>query len=284
MDILSKIEDVKAQIKSYKSQGKIIGFVPTMGNLHKGHLQLVSQAINTCDVVVSSIFVNPLQFDKQADLKAYPRTLEDDSNSLRDLGVKLIFTPTPEIMYPKGLDNQAVVEVLPLSNMLEGKLRPGHFRGVATVVNKLFNIIQPDYAFFGEKDFQQLAIIKQMVKDLSLDVIIKNVPIVRESDGLAMSSRNNYLTENERKIAPSLYQTMLWIKQQLLENNRTDYAKILEQANVKLEEKSFKRDELFLRDAKNLEEISQDTTHIVILMSAHLGKARLIDNMVISLS
>lgn len=195
--------ELRAQIKEYKRQGKRVGFVPTMGNLHQGHLTLVERAKEHADIVVVSIFVNPMQFGNPDDLNNYPRTLEQDLAKLEAIGTALVFTPTPEVIYPKGLENQTFVEVPKLSNMLEGASRPGHFRGVATIVTKLFNLVQPDVACFGEKDFQQVAVIRQMVEDLAMDIEIVPVPTVREQDNLAMSSRNNRLTADERAIAPA---------------------------------------------------------------------------------
>ncbi|GAM55236.1 pantoate-beta-alanine ligase [Vibrio ishigakensis] len=195
--------ELRAQIKEYKRQGKRVGFVPTMGNLHQGHLTLVERAKEHADVVVVSIFVNPMQFGNPDDLNNYPRTLEQDLAKLEAFGTAMVFTPTPEVIYPKGLENQTFVEVPKLSSMLEGASRPGHFRGVATIVTKLFNLVQPDVACFGEKDFQQVAVIRQMVEDLAMDIEIVPVPTVREQDNLAMSSRNNRLTAEERAIAPA---------------------------------------------------------------------------------
>ncbi len=202
MQVFADIAVLREQIKQIKREGRRVAFVPTMGNLHEGHLTLVRKARELADVVVVSIFVNPMQFDRAEDLKNYPRTLEEDLSKLNGEGVDLVLTPTPETMYPQGLDKQTFVEVPGLSYMLEGASRPGHFRGVATIVTKLFNIVQPDVACFGEKDFQQLAVIRQMVEDLCMDIEIVGVATVRELDGLAMSSRNNLLTLDERNVRP----------------------------------------------------------------------------------
>jgi len=202
---------LREQTGQWHREGRAIAFVPTMGNLHQGHLTLVEEARRHGDKVVVSIFVNPLQFDKAEDLANYPRTLEQDCAALEAAGVDMVFTPTPEIMYPQGLASQTFVEVPGLSSLLEGALRPGHFRGVSTVVTKLFNLVQPDVACFGQKDYQQLALIRKMVADMAMPIEIVGVPTVRAEDGLALSSRNGYLTAAERALAPELARTMNWI-------------------------------------------------------------------------
>ncbi|MBF8999270.1 pantoate--beta-alanine ligase [Vibrio nitrifigilis] len=283
MQTFSDIASLREQIKQYKREGRKIAFVPTMGNLHEGHLTLMRKAHEEGDIVVASIFVNPLQFDRADDLNSYPRTLDDDLNKLNGEGVDLVFTPTPEIIYPNGLDKQTFVEVPGLSHMLEGAARPGHFRGVATILTKLFNIVQPDVACFGEKDFQQLAVIRQMVEDLAMDIEIIGVPIVRELDGLAMSSRNNLLTVAERQLAPVLARTMRWMSS-AMRNGRDDYASIAEDASDQLRAADLIPDQIFIRDAKTLQPISETTTQAVILISAYLGHVRLIDNQVLDFS
>lgn len=283
MQTFADIATLREQIKTWKRDGRRIAFVPTMGNLHEGHLTLVRKARENADIVVASIFVNPMQFDKADDLNAYPRTLEDDLSKLNGEAVEAVFTPTPEIMYPEDLDKQTLVDVPGLSQMLEGASRPGHFRGVSTVVTKLFNIVQPDVACFGEKDFQQLTLIRQMVIDLAMDIEIIGVPTVREMDGLAMSSRNGYLTIDERQRAPVLARTMRWISSQM-RGGRDDYPSLIEDANDQLRAADLQPDELFIRDAKTLLPIDGDTTQAVILMSAFLGQARLIDNQIVELA
>jgi len=270
------------QIKQFKRDGRTVAFVPTMGNLHEGHLTLVKKARELADIVVVSIFVNPMQFDRADDLNNYPRTLEADLSKLTGEGVELVFTPTPEVMYPDGLDKQTFVEVPGLSHMLEGASRPGHFRGVATIVTKLFNIVQPDFACFGEKDFQQLAVIRQMTTDLALDIEIVGVATVREMDGLAMSSRNSNLTIDERQRAPVLARTMRWISS-AIRGGRDDYASVIEDATDQLRAADLQPDEIFICDAKTLQAITSESTQAVILMSAFLGKTRLIDNQVLDL-
>ena len=189
---------LREQIGQWRREGLTIAFVPTMGNLHQGHMTLVKEAHHHADKVVTSIFVNPMQFDKAEDLANYPRTLEQDCAALETVRVDMVFTPTPEIMYPQGLASHTFVEVPGLSGLLEGALRPGHFRGVSTVVTKLFNLVQPDVACFGQKDYQQLALIRKMVADMAMPIQIVGVPTVRAEDGLALSSRNGYLTAAER--------------------------------------------------------------------------------------
>ena len=277
MQTFADISALREQIKQYKRDDRKIAFVPTMGNLHEGHLTLVRKAREHADVVVVSIFVNPMQFDRADDLNNYPRTLEDDLSKLNGEGVELVFTPTPETIYPEGLDKQTAVDVPGLSTMLEGASRPGHFRGVSTIVTKLFNIVQPDFACFGEKDFQQLAIIRKMVEDLAMDIEIIGVPTVREMDGLAMSSRNGLLTLDERQRAPVLARTMRWISS-AVRGGRDDYASVIEDASDQLRAAGLQPDEIFIRDARTLQTITAETTQAVILMSAFLGKARLIDN------
>ena len=283
MQTFADVAALREQLKQVKRDGRRVAFVPTMGNLHEGHLTLVRKAREQADVVVVSIFVNPMQFDRADDLNNYPRTLDDDLSKLNGEGVDFVFTPTPEIMYPYGLDKQTFVEVPGLSHMLEGASRPGHFRGVATIVSKLFNIVQPNVACFGEKDYQQLAVIRQMVDDLCLDIEVIGVPTVREMDGLAMSSRNGLLTLDERQRAPVLARTMRWINS-AIRGGRDDYNSIIEDAVDQLRAADLEPDEIFIRDARTLLPISADSKQAVILMSAFLGKVRLIDNQVLDLA
>ncbi|PTO63689.1 pantoate--beta-alanine ligase [Vibrio splendidus] len=282
MQTFAEIAALREQIKQFKRDGRTVAFVPTMGNLHEGHLTLVKKARELADIVVVSIFVNPMQFDRTDDLNNYPRTLEADLSKLTAEGVELVFTPTPEVMYPDGLDKQTFVEVPGISHMLEGASRPGHFRGVSTIVAKLFNIVQPNFACFGEKDFQQLAVIRQMTTDLALDIEVVGVATVREIDGLAMSSRNSNLTIDERQRAPVLARTMRWISS-AIRGGRDDYASVIEDATDQLRAADLQPDEIFICDAKTLQAITSETTQAVILMSAFLGKTRLIDNQVLDL-
>ncbi|KII77508.1 pantoate--beta-alanine ligase [Vibrio renipiscarius] len=283
MQTFADISALREQIKQYKRDGRKVAFVPTMGNLHEGHLTLVRKAREHADIVVVSIFVNPMQFERADDLNNYPRTLEDDLSKLNGEGVELVFTPTPETIYPEGLESQTSVDVPGLSTMLEGASRPGHFRGVSTIVTKLFNIVQPDVACFGEKDFQQLAVIRKMVDDLAMDIEIIGVATVREMDGLAMSSRNGLLTLDERQRAPVLARTMRWISS-AMRGGRDDYASVIEDASDQLRAAGLQPDEIFIRDARTLQTITAETTQAVILMSAFLGKARLIDNQTVEMA
>jgi pantoate--beta-alanine ligase len=276
--IIETIPLLRREIRRWRQEGKRIALVPTMGNLHQGHLTLVEEAKARADVVVVSVFVNPMQFDRPDDLARYPRTLQEDCEKLTRLGVDLVFAPSEKEVYPKGLEQQTYVDVPSLSTMLEGASRPGHFRGVSTIVSKLFNLIQPDIACFGEKDFQQLALIRKMVSDLNFDIDIVGVPIVRGPDGLALSSRNGYLTADERRLAPRLYNIMSHLATQL-ENGERNIDELLEQATSRLREAGLQPDELFVRDADTLLDVNIDTKTAVILISAWLGKARLIDNM-----
>ncbi|MGF1741108.1 pantoate--beta-alanine ligase [Vibrio profundum] len=282
MQTFTDISSLRERIQQYKREGLRIGFVPTMGNLHDGHLTLIRKARENADVVVASIFVNPMQFERAEDLSNYPRTLEEDSQKLVAEAVDVLFTPTPDIMYPLGLEKQTFVEVPGLSHTLEGASRPGHFRGVATIVAKLFNIVQPNVACFGEKDFQQLAVIKQMAQDLAMDINIIGVPTVREMDGLAMSSRNNMLTIDERQRAPVLARTMRWISS-AIRSGRDEYASIVEDASDQLRAAGLQPDEIYIRDSRTLQAITADSEQAVILMSAYLGQARLIDNQLVEL-
>ncbi|EPA8654070.1 pantoate--beta-alanine ligase [Photobacterium damselae] len=283
MQTFADIASMREQVRTWRREGRRIAFVPTMGNLHDGHMRLVRKARKYADIVVVSIFVNPMQFDKPEDLQNYPRTLDDDLTKLDAEHVDVVFTPTPEMMYPQGLESQTFVEVPILSQMLEGALRPGHFRGVATIVTKLFNIVQPDVACFGEKDYQQLALIRQMVKDMAMDIEIVGVPTVRELDGLALSSRNGYLTVDERQRAPVLARTMRWVSSQM-RGGRTNYDDLIVDANDQLRAAGLQPDASFIRDAVTLQPVSETSTKAVILMAAQLGKARLIDNQVVDLT
>ncbi|WP_346351129.1 pantoate--beta-alanine ligase [Oceanimonas sp. AH20CE76] len=281
MQVVSHIEQLRTTISEWRRAGLRIGFVPTMGNLHNGHLELVRRAREQADRVVVSIFVNPLQFDQAADLDAYPRTLEQDCERLGELA-ELVFTPTPELMYPHGQQQQTKVVVPGVSEVLEGALRPGHFDGVSTVVCKLFNLVQPDVACFGEKDYQQLALIRKMTADLNLPVDIIGVPTVRADDGLALSSRNGYLTEAERALAPMLADTMNWLAQRLAAGER-NLEQLAADGSARLTDAGFRTDGIDMVDADTLLPLNEHSRAVVILMAAFLGKARLIDNRVVTL-
>ncbi|GAA3551037.1 pantoate--beta-alanine ligase [Zobellella aerophila] len=281
MQLVNTIAELRQIIGQYRRQGERIGFVPTMGNLHQGHIELVKQARARCERVVVSIFVNPLQFDRAADLAAYPRTLEQDCQRLTGLA-DLVFTPTPELMYPQGQAQQTTVNVPCIADVLEGALRPGHFRGVATVVCKLFNLVQPDLACFGEKDYQQLALIRKMTADLNLPLEILGVPTVRAEDGLALSSRNGYLSDQERSQAPELAATMRRLAERIQAGER-DFATLVAAASLHLDQAGFHTDGIDIVDADTLNPITERSRAVVILMAAYLGKARLIDNQVVPL-
>lgn len=283
MQVVADISPIREQVVKWRRDGKKVAFVPTMGHLHEGHLSLVRKARELADHVVVSIFVNPMQFDKADDLVNYPRTLEEDTALLNNEGVELIFTPTPDIMYPQGLEQHTSVDVPVLSSILEGHSRPGHFRGVSTVVTKLFNIVQPDVACFGEKDFQQLALIKKMTDDLALPIEIIGLPTVREMDGLAMSSRNSRLTVDERQRAPVLAKTLRWISSQL-RGGRSDFNDLVLDAHDQLRAAGLEPDEIFIRDAATLQMPTDATSQLVILAAAFLGQVRLIDNLIVDMA
>ncbi|UZD59482.1 pantoate--beta-alanine ligase [Shewanella algae] len=276
----AKIDEIRARVREWRQKGETVAFVPTMGNLHQGHVSLILEAARRADHVVASIFVNPLQFGKNEDLDAYPRTLGADQQKLTEAGCELLFTPTPELIYPKGLDAQAFVEVPGISDELCGTSRPGHFRGVATIVCKLFNIVQPDIALFGRKDYQQLLVIKTMVTDLSLPIEVIGVETVREDSGLALSSRNGYLTEAEKALAPKLKASMDKLAEAIVLGQDIDQA--ISNAKEFLRAAGLEPDYLEVREASSLKPVSSDDKSLVILAAAYLGKARLIDNMTLS--
>jgi len=282
MQTVETPQALRDTIKSWRQAGLRIAFVPTMGNLHQGHLTLIKQAKRHADRVVASIFVNPMQFDRAEDLQNYPRTLEQDQAALSSVDCDLLFFPSAQLIYPRGLEQQTFVEVPGLSDRLEGALRPGHFRGVATIVTKLFNLVQPDVACFGEKDFQQLAVIRQMTSDLCMDIEIIGVPTVREADGLAMSSRNGYLTDAEKNQACAIYQLLSQYKQALQSGER-NFKALQEQGAQQLNSQDFRTDSIDFIDADSLLPVTEKTQRVAILLAAFLGKARLIDNIVVPL-
>lgn len=278
MKIIDSIAALREQIQQWRRAGERIAFVPTMGNLHQGHFRLVDTARQHADRVIVSIFVNPLQFGANEDLDKYPRTLQQDCAGLTTHHADAVFTPTPEMMYPRGLEVQTYVEVPLLGDLHCGQSRPGHFRGVATIVCKLFNLVQPDVACFGQKDYQQLAIIKQMTLDLSLPVEIIGVVTERAADGLALSSRNGYLTSEQRAQAPALYKTLQWLQQQIHDGQQR-YRELEQQAAAKLDNAGFKTDYLTITDRQTLVPATTAQQPKVILAAAYLGKTRLIDNL-----
>ena len=283
MLIIETLPLLRQQILRLRMEGKRVALVPTMGNLHDGHMKLVDEAKARADVVVVSIFVNPMQFDRPEDLARYPRTLQEDCEKLNKRKVDLVFAPSVKEIYPNGTETHTYVDVPGLSTMLEGASRPGHFRGVSTIVSKLFNLVQPDIACFGEKDFQQLALIRKMVADMGFDIEIVGVPIMRAKDGLALSSRNGYLTAEQRKIAPGLYKVLSSIADKLQVGER-DLDEIITIAGQELNEKVFRADDIQIRDADTLLEVSETSKRAVILVAAWLGDARLIDNKMVELA
>ncbi|EFO0738798.1 pantoate--beta-alanine ligase [Escherichia coli] len=283
MLIIETLPLLRQQIRRLRMEGKRVALVPTMGNLHDGHMKLVDEAKARADVVVVSIFVNPMQFDRPEDLARYPRTLQEDCEKLNKRKVDLVFAPSVKEIYPSGTETHTYVDVPGLSTMLEGASRPGHFRGVSTIVSKLFNLVQPDIACFGEKDFQQLALIRKMVADMGFDIEIVGVPIMRAKDGLALSSRNGYLTAEQRKIAPGLYKVLSSIADKLQAGER-DLDEIIAIAGQELNEKGFRADDIQIRDADTLLEVSETSKRAVILVAAWLGDARLIDNKIVELA
>ena len=281
MQIVHSIAQLRAIIRNYRLAGDTIGLVPTMGNLHEGHLDLVKRLEVESTRKVVSIFVNPTQFEKQDDLDKYPRTMEEDLAKLEALGVDLVFSPEPDEMYPQGrLVTQ--VDIPEISCLLEGSSRPGHFRGVATVVTKLFNSVAPDVAVFGQKDFQQLMLIRQMVADLDMPIQIIAAPTMRENDGLAMSSRNNRLTVEQRKLAPNVYRVLQHVEIQLSEGVK-DFEVLQNTAMAELDGLGFKSDYISICNANTLKTADSADKELVILVAAYLGEIRLIDNIPVQL-
>lgn len=283
MLIIETLPMLRREIRRWRQEGKRIALVPTMGNLHDGHMTLVDEARERADIVVTTIFVNPMQFERADDLARYPRTLQEDCEKLNRRKVDLVFAPAPDDIYPKGLGEQTFVEVPGLASLLEGASRPGHFRGVSTIVSKLFNLVQPDLACFGEKDFQQLALIRKMVADMGYDIEIVGVPTVRAKDGLALSSRNGYLTPDERKIAPALSRVMNSMAERL-SNGERHVDEIIADADAALAIHGLRADGLAIVDAETLLPLTVESKSAVILMAAWLGKARLIDNQQVDLT
>ncbi|NVK29435.1 MAG: pantoate--beta-alanine ligase [Gammaproteobacteria bacterium] len=269
-------------VSEQRAAGKVIGFVPTMGNLHQGHLSLMSRARELADIVIVSIYVNPMQFDQEADLQTYPRTLQEDLEKLVSMQVDGVFLPDDKVLYPDGLARSTKVSVPVISEVLCGAHRPGHFDGVSTVVAKLFGIVKPDVAVFGEKDFQQLMIIRHMVEDLCLPVRIEGAAIVREDNGLAMSSRNSRLTQTERDQASLIHQTLSNTAQAIIDGDRA-YGVLEAEARALLNGAGFVTDYFTVRERRNLDLPSDNTSveDLVILVAVHMGNARLIDNVAI---
>ena len=278
METVTTIAAVRERVRRWRGEGRRIAFVPTMGNLHPGHVSLIEMARRHGDRFIASIFVNPMQFGPNEDFAHYPRTPTQDARMLADAGCDLMFMPDVVEIYPNGSERATRVEVPGLSSILCGEFRPGHFEGVATVVSKLLHIVDPDVAVFGEKDFQQLTIIRRMVADLCMPVTVIAAPTVREPDGLAMSSRNQYLTDEERSRAPLIHQTLLAAVERLRAGDR-DFATIERSGLEVLERAGFRPDYFSVRRADDLSTPDSDTRHLVVLTAARLGRARLIDNL-----
>ncbi len=282
--LINNIDEIRKNIKDWKKENTKIGLVPTMGALHKGHASLIETAKKTCDKVVVSVFVNPIQFGPNEDFDKYPRTLENDLELCKKLGVDIVFAPTPREMYGENtkLSNTDLTFVCPPYNLVDclcGKVRPGHFDGVATVVLKLFNIVTPDYAFFGQKDAQQLFILKKMVKDLNIDITIVPCPIVREDDGLALSSRNTYLSKEERFNALTISKALKEIEKQY--NSGITDTKILFDTGLSILSKNIDLEYLEFRDYVTFEKIQNVHKNTLVAIAAKSGKTRLIDNIIL---
>ncbi len=279
MEIVTSIDQMKEFSERWKQEGKVISFVPTMGYLHDGHLALMKMARKKGDILVISIFVNPVQFGPGEDFERYPRDIERDKRLAESVGVDVIFMPEVSDMYPDEF--QTYVEVTKISQPLCGKSRPGHFRGVTTVVAKLFNIVKPHVAVFGEKDYQQLQVIKRMVKDLNMDVEILGHPIVREEDGLAMSSRNVYLSPEERKVALRISRSLETARNLVKSGVKSSEEVLHEVRRILTPDDKLKIDYVEIRDPENLEEVSEIISPALLAIAAFVGKARLIDNTIL---
>ena len=281
MITVETIDALRHTVAVWRNNGERIAFVPTMGNLHDGHLALIDEAKRDADRTVASIFVNPLQFGEGEDFDTYPRTRDEDSSQLASRSVDLLFAPPVEAIYQRAQQQQTRIEVPEVSHILDGEFRPGFFIGVATVVCKLFNMVQPDIAVFGEKDYQQLHIIRRMVEDLQMPIEIAASPTVRESDGLAMSSRNSYLDTRQRQIAPLIYRCLLQTADEL-QRGKGDRRQLEQAALATLEDAGFIVDYYTVRNADTLDPADADENKLVILTAARLGGTRLIDNIIVS--
>ncbi len=282
MNTVRTVRELRAAVARARGEGKRIGFVPTMGNLHNGHAALVEKAGQRADFVVASIFVNPLQFGANEDLASYPRTLEADQERLLNAGCNLLFAPTVEEMYPHGMTGQTLVSVPGVSDGLCGASRPGHFAGVATVVCKLFNMVQPDLAVFGQKDFQQLAVIRTLVHDLNMPIQIIGEPTVRAEDGLALSSRNGYLDAQQRNSAPLIYRTLCSLAS-AIKRGEHDFLQLQAQAKATFAAAGLRADYVEIRNANDLQPARHEDRQLVILAAAFVGNTRLIDNLAFDL-
>jgi pantoate--beta-alanine ligase len=279
MIIAQSVAELKREVARLRAAGKRIAFVPTMGSLHAGHRHLMEQARRHADAVVASIYVNPLQFGPQEDFGGYPRTPEQDRTMLEDAKVEVLFLPDDAVIYPRGREASTCVEVPGVSDILCGAARPGHFRGVATVVHRLLQLVTPDVALFGKKDYQQLLVIRLMTADFGLPVEIIGIDTVRDADGLAMSSRNGYLTPEERRIAPKLYATLQALAGQIQSAAENDFSDYEAQAGKQLEIAGFRPDYVSVRRQQDLAIPDSGDRQLVILAAAWLGRTRLIDNL-----
>jgi pantoate--beta-alanine ligase len=283
METVQHIPAVRSRVSGWRREGVSVALVPTMGNLHRGHIRLVELALERAERVVVSIFVNPMQFGPQDDFERYPRTLERDCHALAQAGVQLVFAPDAREMYPNGMERSSVVDVPAFDGILEGSFRPGHFQGVATVVAKLFNIATPDLAVFGQKDYQQLLVIERMTRDLCLPIEIVAAPIARDDDGLALSSRNQYLSTDERRRAPALHGCLLAARQRILDGDR-QWTRIEMGAMKSLQSDGFEPDYFSIRSARQLAPPGPEDAQLVLLVAARLGATRLIDNLRVDLT
>jgi pantoate--beta-alanine ligase len=278
MQVVETIIDLRTRVRQWRAKNEIVAFVPTMGNLHEGHLSLVREALTRADRVVVSIFVNPLQFNDSSDLNAYPRTLEQDIHLLSEQGCDLVFTPNDKMIYPHGMNAQTVIHVPDMDDKLCGLGRPGHFDGVATVVTKLFNMVEADMAVFGEKDYQQLQLIRRLVADLNMPISIIGSPTFRTESGLAMSSRNNRLSEQGKTRAAKLYQTLQNVQQGILKKQKS-FSALCADALVLLKENGFEPEYVEIRRSDDLALASEeDQQDLRIFAAAWLENVRLIDN------
>lgn len=282
MIIIESKGELREQLIEWRHDSEHVAVVPTMGNLHAGHISLVEIAREHAERVVVTVFVNPTQFGEGEDFEDYPRTFERDSRRLKTVAADVLFAPSVETMYPFGLENATRVVVPGLTENFCGSFRPGHFDGVTTVVARLFSIVQPDVAVFGQKDFQQQLVIRRMVDDLNLPIRIVTAPTVREDDGLAMSSRNAYLSDEQRRVAPALYRTLSTIGEEL-QSGKRNYAELEQRAMRALDDAGFAPEYVAVRRAMDLSEPDRDCDELVIIAAAQLGKARLIDNIVVTI-
>ncbi|SED65792.1 pantothenate synthetase [Pseudomonas mohnii] len=281
MVIVETVLALRKIVGRARIENKKVALVATMGNLHEGHIALIDVAKQHADFVVATIFVNPIQFGPSEDLEKYPRTPDADQAKLKEAGCDLLFLPDVAEMYPEGFEAQPIVSVPRVSEGLCGAARPGHFNGMATIVNKMFNVVQPDIAVFGEKDYQQLAVIRSMVRNLNIPIEIFGAPTVRAPDGLALSSRNGYLNDQERAAAPILYQCLKDVALSL-QRGSLDVEQLLDEQCKRITSSGFQLEYLEIRNAHDLSLTSETSGNLVILVAARLGKTRLIDNVVVS--